>query len=74
MPETGRVSGQARDRCDLIFGRYVVVPHPREEGWVIGPINHMPADIPGTAPPRIARIGLMRRTYASPFRRARRDA
>jgi hypothetical protein len=63
------VSGQARDRCDLTFGGYVMVPHPREDGWVVAIVNNLSAQIPGTAPPRLARIGLMRRAYPGPFRR-----
>jgi hypothetical protein len=63
------VSGQARDRCDLTFGGYVMVPHPREDGWVVAIVNKLSAEIPGTAPPRLARIGLMRRTYLGLFRR-----
>ena len=28
-------TGETWDRCDLSFGSYVLVPHPREDGWVI---------------------------------------
>jgi hypothetical protein len=63
-------SGDAVDRCDLTFGGYVVVPRPREDGWVIAIVDRSWRNIPGTAPERVARIGLMRRSYPG-FRRRR---
>jgi len=64
------VTGQTRDKCDLSFGGYVLVPHPREDGWVVAVVNKGSAEIPGTAPDRTATIGLMRRSYVGPrFRR-----
>jgi len=62
-------SGDAVDRCDLTFGGYVVVPHPREDGWVIAIVDRSWRKIPGTAPERVARIGLMRRSYPGFFPR-----
>ncbi len=62
-------SGDAVDRCDLTFGGYVVVPHPREDGWVIAIVDQSWRNIPGTAPERVARIGLMRRSYPGLRRR-----
>jgi hypothetical protein len=43
-------SGDAVDRCDLTFGGYVVVPHPRGDGWVIAVVDRPWRSIPGTAP------------------------
>ena len=51
-------SGDAVDRCDLTFGGYVLVPYPREDGWVIAIVDRPWRKIPGTAPERVARIGL----------------
>jgi hypothetical protein len=62
-------SGDAQDRCDLTFGGYVVVPHPREDGWVIAAVDKHWRSIPGTAPERVATIGLMRRSYPGLIRR-----
>jgi hypothetical protein len=66
-------SGEAEDQCDLTFGGYVVVRHPREDGWVIGAVDADNRGIPGSVPPRVTTIGLMRRSYrqAAWLRRAR---
>jgi hypothetical protein len=62
-------SGDAVDRCDLTFGGYVVAPHPREDGWVIAITDPTSRNIPGTAPERVAQVGLMLRSYPGLFRR-----
>ncbi len=71
-------SGNAEDRCDLTFGCYLVVPPPREDEWVITPVDPASRESPGTAPPRVARVGLMRRSYPRTtwlhWARARRTA
>lgn len=56
-------SGDTSDRCDFAFGGYVIVPHPREDGWVIAAVDRQWRTIPGTVPQRTANIGLMRRAY-----------
>jgi hypothetical protein len=58
------------DRCDLTFGGYLIVRHPREDGWVIATVDQPWRKIPGTIPKRVARIGLMRRSYPGFFRRS----
>jgi hypothetical protein len=71
-------SGNAIDRCDLTFGSYVVVSSPREDEWEITPLDPASRDSPGTAPPHVASVGLMRRSYHRTTRlhraRARRTA
>lgn len=66
-------SGDAVDRCELAFGGYVVVRHPREDGWVIATVDRSWREIPGTTPKRVVRIGLMRRSYPGFFRRRAAD-
>jgi len=62
-------TGEATDSCKISFGGYVLVPHPREDGWVIGVRDEPWRDIPGMTPPPVTSIGLMERAYSSPFRR-----
>jgi hypothetical protein len=57
------VSGDAHDSCDLIFGGYLLVPHPREDAWVIAIVDQQDRGMRGYAPPRVATVGLMRRSY-----------
>jgi hypothetical protein len=61
-------TGDAEDWCDLTFGRYVVVPSPREDGCVIAIIDTPWKGVPGTTPEPITQIGLMRRSYRGVFR------
>ena len=56
-------SGDAEDRCTLTFGGYLVAPDPGEDGWVIAIVDPHDRGIRGYAPPRLAAIGLMRRSY-----------
>lgn len=65
-------SGEAYDSCKVSFGSYVVVPHPREDGWVIG-IRDVPwLKVPGTIPGPATDIGLMQRSYHRRLLRRRR--
>jgi hypothetical protein len=59
-------SGDAQDQCDLIFGGYLMVPHPREDTWVIAIVDPADRGMRGYAPPRLATIGLMQRSYRQP--------
>jgi hypothetical protein len=56
-------SGDAHDQCDLTFGGYLVVSHPRDDSWVIAIVDPADRGMRGYAPPRIATVGLMRRSY-----------
>ena len=56
-------TGDAEDRCELTLGGYLVTPHPRDDGWVIAVVDPHDRGMRGYAPPRVAAIGLMRRSY-----------
>jgi hypothetical protein len=60
------VSGDSPDSCDLTFGRYLLVPHPREDAWMIAMVDPHDRGMRGYAPPRVAAVGLMRRSYRQP--------
>jgi hypothetical protein len=60
-------NGDAVDAVTSPSGGYVVVPHPREDGWVIAPVDQPWRKISGTAPERVARIGLIRRRIPASF-------
>lgn len=57
------VSGDAHDLCDLTFGGYLLVPHPREDAWMIAMVDPHDRGMRGYAPPHVAAVGLMRRSY-----------
>jgi hypothetical protein len=48
-----------------------MVRKPGEDGWMIARTG-VPAGTPGSAPEPVARIGLMRRSYANLLHRAAR--
>jgi hypothetical protein len=55
-------SALVNDTCRLQFGRYPLVPHPAEDGWVIAATD-MTHYIPNPPPPPDAIIGRMEREY-----------
>jgi hypothetical protein len=58
-------SGDALDRCDLIFGGYALVFHS-EDKWMIPEFD---SGLPGPAAELVTEIGLMRRSYSNPLYR-----
>jgi len=53
----------------MSFGGRVLERQTDGDGWIIALVNREKREIPGTVPPRIASIGLIKRSYPSLFRR-----
>jgi hypothetical protein len=55
-------TGEARDECNLTFGRHVVVPGRRANTWTT-PVYGEYTSSPALQPDPVASVGLMKRTY-----------